>query len=85
MKRTLCPARRYFLETASSPAPRTRRGISRRDERSLSSARFVLFWSPSGTSAALDALRAFDDHVLPTPGSPIRTGLFLVRRESNLE
>ena len=42
-----------------------------------------LFLSPSGTSpSAMREARPSTMAVLPTPGSPIRTGLFLLRRDS---
>src|ERR1700682_5448623 len=49
---------------------------------SMASRRLPL--SPSGTSpATMRWARPSTMAVLPTPGSPMRTGLFLVRRESN--
>ena len=42
-----------------------------------------LFFSPSGTSpSTMRRARPSTMAVLPTPGSPMRTGLFLVRRDS---
>ena len=50
------------------------------DPRSSATIRFV--FSPSGTSpSAMRRARPSTIAVLPTPGSPIRTGLFLVRRD----
>ena len=47
----------------------------------MSSARMRLFLSPSGTSPLMiRCARPSTIAVLPTPGSPINTGLFLVRR-----
>ncbi len=49
----------------------------------MSSAMSRLFLSPSGTSpSAMRAARPSTIAVLPTPGSPMSTGLFLVRRDS---
>jgi hypothetical protein len=49
----------------------------------MSSATTRLPFSPSGTSPATMRLASPSTiAVLPTPGSPISTGLFLVRRES---
>ena len=52
----------------------------------MSSAHTRLPLSPSGTSPAM--IRCASPStiaVLPTPGSPISTGLFFVRRERNLD
>ena len=47
----------------------------------MSSARMRLFFRPSGTSPlTMRCARPSTMAVLPTPGSPISTGLFLVRR-----
>ena len=49
----------------------------------MSSATIFLFLSPSGTSCrTIRWASPSTTAVLPTPGSPISTGLFLVRRES---
>ena len=49
----------------------------------MSSAHTRLPFSPSGTSpATMRCARPSTIAVLPTPGSPISTGLFFVRRES---
>ena len=59
---------RYLLPAISAPR---------------SSARIFLSLSDSGTSpVAMRSAMPSTMAVLPTPGSPIRTGLFLVRRES---
>ena len=58
---------RYFAPAMSAPK---------------SSANIVLSFKPSGTSPAMMRCASpSTTAVLPTPGSPIRTGLFLVRRE----
>ena len=66
-----------------SAAPRTRRDISRR--RSASPCRARAAACPcrlSGTSPlTMRSARPSTMAVLPTPGSPISTGLFLVRRD----
>ena len=59
---------RYFEPASSAP---------------MSSAQTRLPFSPSGTSpATIRCASPSTIAVLPTPGSPIRTGLFFVRRES---
>ena len=67
-----------------SAAPRTRRGIWRRRPCApRSSAITRLLRSASGTSPlTMRRARPSTMAVLPTPGSPISTGLFLVRRAS---
>mmetsp|Transcript_9948 Transcript_9948/g.29866 ORF Transcript_9948/g.29866 Transcript_9948/m.29866 type:complete len:425 (+) Transcript_9948:2589-3863(+) len=46
----------------------------------MSSAQMVLFWSASGTSlSTIRCAKPSTTAVFPTPGSPIRQGLFLVR------
>ena len=69
-----------------SAAPRTRRGTSRRPPcapRSSETSRLPR--SDSGTSpATMRWARPSTTAVLPTPGSPMRTGLFLVRRRQHL-
>ena len=48
----------------------------------MSSAKTILSFSPSGTSPrTMRCARPSTMAVLPTPGSPISTGLFLVLRE----
>ena len=48
-----------------------------------SSATSRLFFKPSGTSpSAMRRARPSTIAVLPTPGSPMRTGLFFVRRDN---
>ena len=59
---------RYFAPATMEPRSRLIRVLPRRD---------------SGTSPeTMRCARPSTTAVLPTPGSPIRTGLFLVRRES---
>ena len=67
-----------------SGAPRTRRGTWRpATSAPMSSATIRLSFRPSGTSPrTMRWARPSTMAVLPTPGSPISTGLFLVRRES---
>ncbi len=49
----------------------------------MSSATIRLFFSPSGTSPRTMRLASPSTMaVLPTPGSPMSTGLFFVRRDS---
>ena len=49
----------------------------------MSSATIFLFFRPSGTSCrTIRCASPSTTAVLPTPGSPISTGLFFVRRES---
>ena len=79
-------ARRRAAPPAAPPsaAPRTRRDTSRRRSaapRSSDSSR--LSCSASGTSPlTMRCASPSTIAVLPTPGSPISTGLFLVRRDS---
>ena len=64
-----------FLELAAVLGPGDQRAHVERDDR--------LFFSPSGTSPrTMRWARPSTMAVLPTPGSPISTGLFLVRRDS---
>ena len=52
----------------------------------MSSAITLRFWRLSGTSPeTIRWARPSTIAVLPTPGSPIRTGLFLVRRREDLD
>ena len=84
MKRTISPsaavisARTAFSRSSNSPryfAPAISEPTSRAQTR--------LPFSPSGTSpATMRCARPSAIAVLPTPGSPISTGLFFVRRES---
>jgi hypothetical protein len=49
----------------------------------MSSATIFLLFNPSGTSPrTIRPARPSTIAVLPTPGSPMSTGLFLVRRDS---
>ncbi len=69
--------RTAFRRSSNSPryfAPATNDPMSR--------AMIFLFFNPSGTSPlTMRWARPSTMAVLPTPGSPIRAGLFLVRRE----
>ena len=83
MNSKICPSdlttslRTDFSLSSNSPrylAPATRAPISRENS--------VLFFRDSGTSpATIRRARPSTMAVLPTPGSPISTGLFLVRRD----
>ena len=83
IKRMICPSefltssRTAFRRSSNSPryfAPATSAPIS--------SAKSFLSLSPSGTSPlTIRCARPSTTAVLPTPGSPISTGLFLVLRE----
>ena len=70
----LTSSRTAFRRSSNSPryfAPATRAPIS--------SAKIFLFFKPSGTSPrTIRCARPSTTAVLPTPGSPIRTGLFFV-------
>ena len=73
----LTSSRTAFRRSSNSPrylAPATSAPISR--------AKIFLFFRPSGTSpATIRCASPSMAAVLPTPGSPMRTGLFLVLRE----
>ena len=82
MNRMICPSclarslRTAFRRSSNSP-----RNLAPAISEPMSSARMRLFLSPSGTSPLM--MRCASPStiaVLPTPGSPISTGLFLVRR-----
>ena len=83
MNRMICPSlfltssRTAFRRSSNSPrylAPATREPISRANN--------FLSFSPSGTSPrTIRCARPSTTAVLPTPGSPIRTGLFFVLRD----
>ena len=83
MNRMICPSLAFtssntaFRRSSNSPlylAPATRAPISR--------ANSFLSFSPWGTSPrTIRCARPSTTAVLPTPGSPIRTGLFLVFRD----
>jgi len=67
----------------ASAAPRTRRGTWHRRPARRGRARGAAYSSALGYVAVDDAqCQPLDIAVLPTPGSPISTGLFLVRRDS---
>ena len=84
MKRIISPSddctsfKTAFKRSSNSPrnfAPAMRAPISRETTR--------LFFKPSGTSPrTMRWAKPSAIAVLPTPGSPIKTGLFLVRRLS---
>ena len=69
------------LSTALSRSSNSPRNLAPAISAPMSSARIFLFLSPSGTSPlTMRCARPSTMAVLPTPGSPISTGLFLVRR-----
>ena len=71
------------LSTALSRSSNSPRYLAPASIEPMSSAISRLFFSPSGTSpSAMRGARPSTIAVLPTPGSPISTGLFLVRRDS---
>ena len=76
----------HLLAGRPSAAPRTRRGTSRRRSAlPMSSATTLLLFqrrSRARRRGRSAGARPSAMAVLPTPGSPMRTGLFLVRRES---
>ena len=83
MKRMILPsALTTSLRTAFSRSSNSPRYLAPAIRAPMSRATSLRFFSPSGTSprtirrASPSAMA-----VLPTPGSPMRTGLFLVRRE----
>ena len=70
------------LSTALSRSSNSPRYFAPAMSEPMSSATMRLFLSPSGTSPRSMRLASPSTMaVLPTPGSPIRTGLFLVRRD----
>ena len=73
---------REVVEHAPSAAPRIRRGTwRRRSARPCRARGCACLRRPSGTSPlTMRCARPSTIAVLPTPGSPISTGLFLVRR-----
>ena len=84
MKRMICPsaflisARTAFSRSSNSP-----RYFAPARSAPTSSAQTRLPFRPSGTSpATIRCASPSAIAVLPTPGSPISTGLFFVRRES---
>ncbi len=69
------------LSTALSRSSNSPRNLAPAISAPMSSARIFLFLRPSGTSPlTMRCARPSTMAVLPTPGSPISTGLFLVRR-----
>ena len=83
MKRTMLPsASAMFLSTALSRSSNSPRYLLPATSAPMSSATSRLFLSPSGTSPlTMRCASPSAMAVLPTPGSPMRTGLFFVRRE----
>ncbi len=84
MNRMTCPSLEVTsLSTAFSRSSNSPRNLVPATNAPRSSAITRLCFSPSGTSpAAIRWASPSAIAVLPTPGSPIRTGLFLVRRDS---
>ena len=83
MKRTICPSAWRPPSARPSSAPRTRRGTSPRRAAHRCRARRLAARRDSGTSPlTMRCARPSTIAVLPTPGSPISTGLFFVRRAS---
>ena len=71
------------LSTAFSRSSNSPRNLAPATSAPMSRAMIRLSFSPSGTSPlTIRVARPSTMAVLPTPGSPIRTGLFFVRRES---
>ena len=71
------------LRTALSRSSNSPRYLAPATIEPRSSAMTRLFFSVSGTSpSTMRRARPSTMAVLPTPGSPMRTGLFLVRRDS---
>ena len=74
------------LSTAFSRSSNSPRYLAPASIEPMSRAIRRLFLRPSGTSpSAMRRARPSTMAVLPTPGSPIRTGLFLVRRREHLD
>ena len=83
MKRMISPcASCTALSTALRRSSNSPRYLAPATSAPMSSATMRLFFRPSGTSPrTIRWARPSTMAVLPTPGGPIRTGLFLVRRE----
>ncbi len=84
MKSTICPSLDWIsLRTAFSRSSNSPRYFEPASSEPMSSAQTRLPFRPSGTSpATIRCASPSTIAVLPTPGSPISTGLFFVRRES---
>ena len=84
MKRMISPAADWIsVRTAFSRSSNSPRYFEPASSEPMSSAQTRLPFSPSGTSpATIRWASPSTIAVLPTPGSPISTGLFFVRRES---
>src|ERR1039457_5800669 len=84
MKRTISPADSCTsFSTALRRSSNSPRYLAPAIRAPMSSDTMRLFLSPSGTSPRMTRCASPSTiAVLPTPGSPISTGLFLVRRES---
>ncbi len=83
MKSTMLPLLSTSLSTALRRSSNSPRNFAPATRDARSSATMRLSFSDSGTSPATTR-RAMPSTmaVLPTPGSPMSTGLFFVRRES---
>ena len=84
MKQMICPAASVIsLSTALSRSSNSPRYLEPATMAPMSSATRRLSFRPSGTSpATMRWASPSTIAVLPTPGSPMSTGLFLVRRDS---
>jgi len=84
MKRMTCPsASAISLSTAFSRSSNSPRYFAPATSAPMSSATIRLCFNPSGTSPrTMRCASPSTMAVLPTPGSPMSTGLFFVRRES---
>ena len=84
MKRMISPSAFWIsVSTAFSRSSNSPRYFEPASSAPMSSAQTRLPFRPSGTSpATIRCARPSTIAVLPTPGSPISTGLFFVRRES---
>ena len=87
MKRTIWPAAPWIsCRTALSRSSNSPRYFEPASSAPMSSAQTRLPFRPSGTSpATMRCARPSTIAVLPTPGSPIRTGLFFVRAREDLD
>ena len=84
MNRMTCPSEsETSLRTAFRRSSNSPRYFAPATSAPMSSATIFLFLSPSGTSwRMIRCASPSTTAVLPTPGSPMSTGLFFVRRDS---
>ena len=80
MKRMISPLESLiFFNTAFRRSSNSPLNFAPATSDARSSSYIILFWSPRGTSLSTIRLASPSTiAVLPTPGSPIRTGLFFV-------